>query len=93
MVVVDKSPTLQDIEKAIITGELPLVMINMKRLHQQDSPHWIVVTGADKENISINDPYNENGKDILVRRENFMQMMNDLDTYSGIAKRVLLLSK
>ena len=93
MTIVDKSPGLQDMEKAMANKEIPLVMINMHLLHNQDSPHWIVVTGIDNQSVSINDPYNKHGKDVQVKREDLLQMMDDLERYSEIDKRMLLLSK
>jgi len=91
MTIIDKTPDLTDIEKALVNNELPLVMINMKLLHEQDSPHWIIISGIDKENVRINDPYVEDGEGCLVERNKFLQMLGDLRKYSGIAPRVLLL--
>ena len=88
----DKEPNLTDIEEAIKLNKIPLVMINMLILHKIDSPHWIVVTGYDNENIFINDPYNKQGKDIVIKKEIFIQMLKDLKDYSGLDERVLIIS-
>lgn len=93
MNIIDKAPDLNDIEKALKNKEIPLVMINMILLHKQDSPHWIVVSGIDKKNICINDPYDREGKDLLIERNKFLQMMNDLKKYSEMDPRMLVVSK
>ena len=89
----DKSPNLEDIENALSKNQIPIVMVNMKLLHNIDSPHWIIVSGMNKENLWINDPYNKNGRDFVIKRKEILQMMDDLKKYSGIEKRMLLIFK
>lgn len=93
MNVIDKNPELKDIEEALLSNKIPLVMMHMDLLHKIDSPHWVVVTGFDKKNVWINDPYNKNGKDVLVKKNKFLEMMNDLEKYSEIGKRMLVVWK
>ncbi len=93
MKLIDKNPELKDIEEVILNNRIPIVMIHMKLLHNIDSPHWVIVTGFSKDNLWINDPYNKNGKDILVKKNKFLEMMGDLEKYSEMGKRVLVVWK
>ena len=88
-----KMPGIKDIKEALSNGGVPLLLVNSFRIHGIKSPHWIVVTGIDNQSVSINDPYNKHGKDVQVKREDLLQMMDDLERYSEIGKRMLLLSK
>ena len=87
---VDKSPNIEDIEDALSKNQIPIVMVHMNLLYKIDSPHWVIVSGVDKENLWVNDPYNKNGKDFAIKRKEFLQMMDDLVKYSEIDKRMLL---
>ena len=93
MELINKNPDLNDIENALDKNQIPLVMIHMKLLHKEDSPHWIVVTGIDNKSVWINDPYNKKGKDVKVSRNDLIRMMNDLKLYSKIEKRILIISR
>ena len=93
MEIIDKNPDLEDMERAIKDSKVPIVMIHMNLLYGEDSPHWVVVTGIDKKNVYINDPYNKNGKDVLISRDRFLQMMEDLKNYSEINRRMLIVFK
>ena len=93
MKLINKSPDIRDIEIALEASKIPLVMVNMKLLHNIDSPHWIVATGFDRDNIWINDPYNKRGKGVKITKKNTLKMMTDFKKYSGLDKRILVVSK
>ncbi|MBI4162371.1 MAG: peptidase C39 family protein, partial [Candidatus Aenigmarchaeota archaeon] len=40
MKLIDKSPDIKDIEFLLEKGQVPIIMVNMKLLHNIDSPHW-----------------------------------------------------
>lgn len=49
--------TYADIAEALRRGTVPIVLVSTYRLHQDRSPHWVVVTGFDRHNIYYHDPY------------------------------------
>ncbi len=75
MKIVDKNPSLSDIENALINNTIPIVMINMKLLHKTDSPHWIVAVGIDEKTVWINDPLNKNGKNLAIKKDLFLHIL------------------
>ena len=93
MRIIDTSPDMKDIEKALAADSIPIVMINMRLLHNLNSPHWVIVIGLDERLVWINDPYDRKGKGLSIAKENFLEMMNDLNKYTQIDKRILLVSK
>jgi len=38
-------------------GYIPIVLVSTFRLHGDRAPHWVVVTGFDKESVYLHDPY------------------------------------
>lgn len=48
--------SIDDIISALYRGLIPIVMISTYRLTGDQVPHWVVVTGFDKNNIYIHDP-------------------------------------
>ncbi len=93
MELINKETDVEDIEVALGKGQIPLIMVNMKLLHNIDSPHWIVATGFDNNHVWINDPYNKKGKDVRISKKNLECMMADLKKHSGLDQRILILSK
>lgn len=63
-------------------GWVPIVLISLYRLQQSKCPHWVVVTGCDKNFIYIHDPYVDKTKssedlenvNIPISRTEFMKM-------------------
>jgi ribosomal protein S18 acetylase RimI-like enzyme len=49
--------TFQDIASALRNDEVPIVLISTYRLHRVRAPHWVVVTGFDRNYIYCHDPY------------------------------------
>jgi len=48
--------TIEEVFAALTKGEVPIVLINAKFLHQEDVPHWIVVRGQSQNEVFIHDP-------------------------------------
>ena len=46
-----------DLEQALKEGAVPIVLITCRYIHGDSTPHWIVVTGADRHAIIVNDPW------------------------------------
>jgi ABC-type bacteriocin/lantibiotic exporter with double-glycine peptidase domain len=88
-----KDPTIDDIHLAIEKNSIPLVMVHAGVIHKIDSPHWIIVTGIEKEKVWVNDPLKPLGKkDLLITTSHLNKMMNDLKAKSEINKRILVIS-
>lgn len=88
MEIIKKDPSLDDIEEALKNGGVPIVMV-----HKKDSPHWIVVSAVNGNDVYIHDPYSKQGKYMKVSRKDLSKMMFDLKKYSKIEKRMLILHK
>lgn len=57
---VHKTPlTLPEMEKAFLSGRIPLVLISSYRIYREKFPHWVVVTGFDERYVYVHDPYVE----------------------------------
>ncbi len=48
---------IDDLKRAIESGALPIVLVNMEYIHQDPTAHWVVVTGVDGEHVTVNDPW------------------------------------
>jgi hypothetical protein len=51
------SLTLADLEQALESGALPVTLNSMDYIHNDPTAHWFVVTGVDKNNVYVNDPW------------------------------------
>ena len=48
---------LSDLAGEIESGMLPIALVSTWRLHQAKDPHWVVITGFDREQVFFHDPY------------------------------------
>lgn len=53
---INKRVTFEDVCLAIQRNAVPILLINAKFLHDEDTPHWIVVRGWNRQGVFINDP-------------------------------------
>ena len=51
------SLTVADLEQAVKSGALPVTLNSMDYIHNDPTAHWFVVTGVDKDNVYVNDPW------------------------------------
>ncbi|OGS40655.1 MAG: hypothetical protein A3K77_04310 [Euryarchaeota archaeon RBG_13_31_8] len=57
----DEDVTVELLKSYLVQHQLPIVLINAKLVSNDDEPHWVVMTGYDREFIFINDPLAEDG--------------------------------
>jgi len=72
---------IDEIVSALHRGMLPIVMISTYRLTGDRVPHWVVVTGFDKEHVFIHDPdqtpYRKNqsrARNLRLEKKEFLKM-------------------
>lgn len=46
-----------DLAEARRQGAVPIVLVNTRAFHGDNTPHWVVFAGSDAENVYINDPW------------------------------------
>jgi Peptidase_C39 like family len=49
--------SIDDLRGDIADGAVPIVLVSMEYIHQDPTAHWVVVTGIDDENVTVNDPW------------------------------------
>ncbi|HPI33750.1 MAG TPA: peptidase C39 family protein, partial [candidate division Zixibacteria bacterium] len=49
--------SFDDIAVEMLRGKIPIVLISTYQLHGDRAPHWVVVTGFDREFVYVHDPY------------------------------------
>jgi hypothetical protein len=49
--------SIDDLRGDIANGALPIVLVSMDYIHKDPTAHWVVVTGIDDENVTVNDPW------------------------------------
>lgn len=49
--------SFDDIAVEMLRGKIPIVLISTYQLHGDRAPHWVVLTGFDKEYVYVHDPY------------------------------------
>ena len=66
-----KKISVRAIEQVFKRGGLSIMLTSAKFFDDQDWPHWVVLTGCDKENIYINDPasLSKKGHRVFSKRE------------------------
>lgn len=84
---------VEEIISALFRGSIPIALISTYRLTGDQVPHWVVVTGVDKDNVYIHDPdsasYKRNklrARNLRIERSEFLRMSK----YGKEAYRCLL---
>jgi len=49
--------SIDDLRRDMDEGAMPVVLVNMDYIHRDPTVHWVVVTGIDDENVTVNDPW------------------------------------
>ncbi len=55
--IVYRNFSLENLVEELQRGYVPIVLVSTYRLHGDRAPHWVVVTGFDREYIYLHDPY------------------------------------
>ncbi|MBU1319984.1 MAG: GNAT family N-acetyltransferase/peptidase C39 family protein [candidate division Zixibacteria bacterium] len=85
---------VEEIMSALFRGTIPIALISTYRLTGDQVPHWVVITGFDKDNIYIHDPdvasYRRNklrARNLRIKKSEFLRMSR----YGKEAYRCLLI--
>jgi uncharacterized protein YvpB len=49
--------SVDDLQRKVEAGGVPVLLISSYRLYREKFPHWIVVTGFDERYFYVHDPY------------------------------------
>ena len=86
--------TVERVARSCHEGLIPVALVHMGVVHQLDIPHWVVVTDIGDARVVLNDPYPpKGGKGIVVSREEFQKMLDDVGTRIGMSPSVILIRK
>jgi len=92
--VVFKRPVVEDIIRRIAEGFVPIALVHMGVVHSLNIPHWVVVTGANSEEVRFNDPYPPKGrKSMALSRLKFQKIMDDIGTRIGFSPSVVFVRR
>lgn len=53
---INKRVTFEDVSFAIKRNAVPILLVNAKILHDEDTPHWVVLRGWNQQGVFLNDP-------------------------------------
>jgi len=85
-----KRPAVTDVVRATQEGDVPVALVHMGVVHHLNIPHWVVVTDADAQNVSFNDPYPPKGKrDLVLSHKTFQKILDDIGTRIGVSPSIL----
>jgi hypothetical protein len=92
--VVFKRPVVEDLVRGIAEGFVPIALVHMGVVHSLNIPHWVVVTGADREEVRFNDPYPPKGrKSMTLSHVKFQKIMDDIGTRIGFSPSVVFVRR
>lgn len=90
--VVQRAPSLDDVEAGLEGGWVPLCLVGMQEVHEEEIPHWVVAFAVDEEQVRFHDPYPPAGREGLsVPRARFAKMLDDIHALG--ASRALVLAR
>lgn len=64
-----KQITMGDVRSTLSRGGVPIVLTDAKELGDEEAPHWIVLTGADDESFTVNNPLDTKGGSLFPASE------------------------
>jgi Peptidase_C39 like family len=89
-----KRPLVDDIVTGLGEDFVPIALVHMGVVHSLNIPHWVVVTGADRETVHFNDPYPPRGrKGISLSTVKFQKILDDIGTRIGLSPSVLFIQR
>jgi hypothetical protein len=89
-----KRPLVNDIIRGLREGFVPICLVHMGVVHSLNIPHWVVVTDADEELVSFNDPYPPKGrKGITLSHSKFQKILDDIGTKIALSPSVLFVRR
>jgi len=89
-----KRPLVSDVLKGVGEGYVPIALVHMGVVHALNIPDWVVVTAADDESVTFNDPYPPKGhKNVRLSHEKFQKILDDIGTRIGLSPSILLVRK
>ena len=84
--------TVERVAEAFIEGFIPMSLVHMGVVHNQDIPHWVVVTDIEDDRVVFNDPYPpRGGKNICLSRKEFQIILDDVGTRIGLSPSTLFI--
>ena len=85
-----KRPTVRDVIRSIAIGYVPIALVHMGVVHSLNIPHWVVVTGTDREIVRFNDPYPpKERRGITLSHAKFQKIIDDIGTRIGFSPSIL----
>ncbi|MDY0881721.1 peptidase C39 family protein [Dongia soli] len=51
------NPSIAELRQAMAAGAIPIVLVSTNLFHGDDTPHWVVVSAIEDEEIRVNDPW------------------------------------
>jgi hypothetical protein len=84
--------SVERVARSLGDGLIPIALVHMGVVHKLDIPHWVVVTDAEENHVTFNDPYPpKGGKGIRVRPEEFQTMLDDIGTRIGLSPSAIFI--
>jgi hypothetical protein len=71
---INKQVTFEDIASTIRRNSVPIILVNARFLHNEDTPHWIVVRGWNRQGVFIHDPIWITPRTKSISFETFLKM-------------------
>lgn len=87
-------PTVSKIAEMLRQSFVPISLVHMGVVHRLNIPHWVVVSDADEETVTFNDPYPPKGqRDLILPSVKFQKILDDIGTRIGLSPSVLFIGK
>lgn len=51
------NPSIDELRMAMAKGAIPIVLVSTNLFHGDDTPHWVVVSHIDDDEVRVNDPW------------------------------------